>query len=421
MTTGAMKGARRVMRALTVKWPEPFPGAYWLDQREDRAVLDVLRRRALFRYYGLRKPKYVQALEQTAREFYGVKYALGVNSGTGALMTAMAALGIGPGCEVIVPAFFWVATVGAVVCANAIPVLCEVDDSFTLDPQDLERKITARTRLIVAVHMAGAVCNVPGIMKVANRHGIPVLEDCAQANGGEFRGRKVGGFGKLGMFSLQWNKNATAGEGGLMVTNDPRLYERCVAAHDVGIPWVNGTPCETHPEAVTWGSGRRMSELTGAVGSVQLKKLPGIISHMRASKRRIKALLADTPGLAFRRLHDEAGDTGGFLIMVLGDAAKAMKVTERMQDAGLRSASRLAQYGLHIYYNIPQLVGKVPLSAAGNPWRLPQNQHSVYDYRQGACPQSDDLLARSILLPIPSRLTPAQESAAAAIIRKAMQ
>jgi dTDP-4-amino-4,6-dideoxygalactose transaminase len=284
----------------------------------------------------------------------------------------------------------------------------------------LERKITTRTKLIVAVHMAGAVCDMRGIMKIATRYGIPVLEDCAQANGGEFHGRKVGAFGKLGMFSLQWNKNATAGEGGLVVTNDPRLYERLVAAHDLGIPWVNGAPCATRPEAVTWGGGRRMSELAGAVGSVQLKKLPGIIQHMRASKRRLKALLADTPGLAFRRLHDETGDTGGFLIMILEEAAKAVTVAQRMQDAGLRSACRLAQYGLHIYFNIPQLAGKVPLSAAGNPWKLPQNQHSVYDYRQGACPRSDDLFARSILLPIPSRLTRTQEITAVAIIKKAM-
>ncbi len=128
------------------KWPDPFPGAYWLDEREDRAALDVLHRRSLFRYYGLKKPKYAEALEKTARRFYGVKYALGVNSGTGALFTAMTALGIGPGCEVIVPAFFWVATAGAVVNANAIPVLCEVDDSLCMDPQDLERKITGANK-----------------------------------------------------------------------------------------------------------------------------------------------------------------------------------------------------------------------------------------------------------------------------------
>ena len=293
---------------MKIKWPAPYPGAHWLDEREDRAALDVLHRRSLFRYYGMKPPKYAQALERTAREFYGVKFALGVNSGTGALFTAMTALGIGPGCEVILPAFFWVATVGAVVNANAIPVLCEVDDSFCLDAQDLARKITPRTKLIVAIHMAGAPCDLGTIMEVARERGIPVLEDCAQANGASFHGQKVGSFGVLGLFSLQWNKNATAGEGGLLVTNDAKLYERCVAAHDLGIPWVNNAPCETG--TVTWGAGRRMSEMAGAIGSVQLKKLPAIVRHMRGSKARIKALLAGTPGLGFRRLNDPAGDKG---------------------------------------------------------------------------------------------------------------
>lgn len=403
---------------MKIKLPPPYPGAHWLDAREERAVLDVLRRRSLFRYYGLKQPRYAASLEQMARRFYGVRYALGVNSGTGALFTAMTALGIGPGCEVILPAFLWVATVGAVVQANAIPVLCEVDDSFCMDPADLARKITPRTRLIVPVHMAGAPCDMKRIMAIANRRGIPMLEDCAQGNGGSFRGRKLGTFGTLGMFSLQWNKNATAGEGGLLVTNDAALYERCVAAHDLGIPWVNGAPVETG--TVTWGGGRRMSELTAAVASVQLRKLPQIVRHMRGSKRRIKAMLAGTPGLSFRRLNNEAGDTGPFLILLLDNARRAKATVARMQASGLQSAVRLSEYGMHIYYNIPQLVGKVPLSSAGNPWSLPQNRQSARDYRKGACPRSDALFDRAILLPIPSRLTRAQEAAMAKIIREAL-
>jgi 8-amino-3,8-dideoxy-alpha-D-manno-octulosonate transaminase len=289
-----------------------------------------------------------------------------------------------------------------------------------MDPRDLARKITRRTRLIVPVHMAGTPCDMRAILAVARQRGLPVFEDCAQANGGSFRGRKLGTFGQLGMFSLQWNKNATAGEGGLLVTNDPKLYERCLAAHDVGLPWVNGAPCVTGPAAITWGGGRRMGELAGAVGSVQLKKLPRIVQHMRASQRRIKAGLAGTPGLAFRRLNDAAGDSGPFLILVLDNGDRAKAVAERMRAGGLASAVRLADYGLHVYYNLPQLVNKVPLSPAGNPWRLPQNQASVCHYARGACPRSDALFERAILLPIPSRLTLAQEKAAVMIIRAAL-
>jgi 8-amino-3,8-dideoxy-alpha-D-manno-octulosonate transaminase len=289
-----------------------------------------------------------------------------------------------------------------------------------MDPTDLERKITPRTRLIVPVHMAGAPCRMDAIMAVADRHRIRVLEDCAQANGGTFQGRKLGTFGAVGIYSFQINKNATAGEGGLLVTNDAALYERCVAAHDLGIPWVNGLPCETGPESVTWGLGRRMSELCGAVASVQLSKLPGIIERMRTSKRRIKSLLEGTPGVQFRRLTDESGDTGPFLILLLDDEARALRAVERMQEAGLSTAVRIADYGLHIYFNVPQLVRKVPLSPAGNPWNLPQNQASVFSYDKGACPRSDVVFDRSILIPIPSRLTPRQEEQAAEGIRAAV-
>jgi dTDP-4-amino-4,6-dideoxygalactose transaminase len=207
--------------------------------------------------------------------------------------------------------------------------------------------------------------------------------------------------------------HATAGEGGLLVTNDAKVFERCVAAHDLGIP-----SCETG--TVTWGAGQRMSELTGAVAATQLKKLPTIVAHMRGSKSRIKAMLAGTPGLGFRRLNDEAGDAGPFLILVVENEAHAMRVTDRMQAAGLATAVRLTNYGMHIYYNVPQLVAKVPLSSVDNPWSLSQNKHSRYEYGKGSCPQSDELFAWSVLLPIPSRLTRAQENAAAKIIKAAL-
>jgi len=401
------------------EWPCEFPGAYWLDEHEDRAVLDVLHNGSLFRYYGLGEPGYVDAFEAAAREFYGAEYALAVNSGTGALIAAMTALGIGPGCEVIVPAFMWVATVGAVVQCNAVPVLCEVDESFSMDPADLAGKITPRTKLIVPIHMAGASCDMDAIMRLANRHGIAVLEDCAQCNGGRFNGRMVGTFGQAGIFSLQLNKNMTCGEGGLLITDDEKLYNRAFSAHDMGLVRVEGRLATPESYAIAWGGGRRMGELCGAVASVQIAKLPRIVEHMRASKGRIKAMLEGTGGLEFRKLNDPDGDTGAFLIVILQDEAKASTVAEKMKESGLHNVFRVAEYGLHIYSNIPSLVQKVPLSPAGNPWSLTENAESVYDYHKGACPRSDDLFARSILIPIPSRLTEGQENLAAEILTSA--
>ena len=405
---------------MTIQWPSEFPGAHYLDEKEEAAVLDVLRQGSLFRYYGLKQPRYVDALEAAACQFYGADYALGINSGTGALTTAMTALGIGPGCEVILPAFLWVATVGAVVQQNAIPVLCEIDDSFTMDPHDLAQKITPRTRLIVPIHMAGVPCAMDPILKIARAHHIPVLEDCAQCNGGTYHGQKLGTLGAIGIFSLQLNKNMTSGEGGLLITNDEKLYHKAFSAHDMGLVRIEGRLADPEPYALTWGAGRRMAELCGAVASVQITKLPAIVEHMRASHARIKAQLHNLPDLTFRRLNDPDGATGPFLVFTLPDQQRAQTVAQKMIDAGLHNVFRIADYGLHIYCHIPSLVQKIPLSPAGNPWKLPANADSNYHYHQGACPVTDDLIARSILLPVPSCLTTDQEDAAAQIVRQAV-
>ena len=398
-------------------WPTNFPGVNWFDNKEERAVLDVIRKRALFRYYGPQEPSHVASFETLAREFYGSKYSLGVSGGTGALTTAMIALGIGPGDEVIVPAFFWVSTVGAVVLANAIPVLCEVDDSFTMDPVDLQKKITRRTKLIVVVHMAGVPANMARIMAIARQHKIDVMEDCAQCNGGSFKGRKVGTFGRVGMFSFQINKNATSGEGGLLVTDDQDTFLRLDATHDVGTPW-RGRVATAVTGPFLWGQGRRMGELAGAVANVQLRKLPRIVEHMRESNHRIQAALKGIPALGLRRLNDPAGDTGAALVLLLPDADKAKAVVQRF--VAPVHGTRLADFGMHIYSSVPQLTNKVPLSPSGNPWSLPQNVSIVRDYAKGACPQSDALFERSIIIPIPSRLSRSQEKAVVAGIRKAV-
>ncbi len=400
-------------------WPSGFPGINWISKEEEEVVTDVVRKGDLFRYYGPESPTHVNQLEQYACEFYGVRHALAVNSGTGALFTAMSAMGVGPGTEVILPAFMWVATVSAVVQTNAIPVLCEVDDSFNMDADDLEKRITARTKLIAVVHMAGTPCDMDAIMRVADKHNIPVLEDCAQCNGGSFKGRKVGTFGRIGIYSLQINKNVTAGEGGLLVTDDDELYTRLVAAHDLGVPWKENLPDETG-EVYFWGQGRRMGELAGAVANVQLRKLPQVVAHMKDSKQRIKDMLGETKGVWFRRLNDPDGDTGPFLILTFENESLTVRITQKLTDSGVQNVFHLSKYGLHIYHNIRSLVEKIPLSPAGNPWSLSQNAGSVYEYGKGTCPASDDLFSRSVIITIPSRLTAGQETEMAKAIKKAV-
>ena len=393
---------------------------HWLDDKEEQALLDVMRNGSMFRYYGLKQPHHVDDFEQAAREYYGVKHALAVNSGTGALICAMTALGIGPGREVIIPAFLWVASVGAIVQVGAIPVIAEVNRSFNLDPVSVRGKITKHTGLIVTIHMAGAPCDMDALMAIANEHNLPVLEDCAQCNGGSYRGRKLGSIGHMAIFSLQLNKNITCGEGGLILTNDDRLYERAFSAHDMGMVRRNGRLAQPEEYALSWGQGRRMSELSGAVAGVQFKKLPMIVDRMRGSKRRIKAGLAGTPGLGFRTIHDEDGDTGTFIIMILDTPELSRRLFADLREAGFANAMHIADYGLHIYSNIAALVRKTPLSPAGNPWNLAENRDSQYDYNRGACPRSDELFAQSVLLPIPSNLTLEQENHAIRVIKTSM-
>lgn len=414
---------------METKWPYEFPGVHWVDNREEDAVLDVLRNGSMFRYYGIgepdyqgdhKKPKYVDLLESKSRQFYGCDFVLALNSGTGALLTCMRALDIGPGCEVILPAFMWVATVGAIVQADAIPVFCEIDESFNMDAADLEKKITDKTKLILPVHMAGVPCDMDKIMAIADKHSIPVLEDCAQCNGGSFNGKRVGTYGKMGIYSLQLNKNMTCGEGGILVTDDERLYTRAFAAHDMGLIRVDGRLVAPEEYAYMWGAGRRMNEMCGAVASVQLDKLPDILNSMRNSKYRIRKELSEIPSLQLRAIPDESGDSGPFLIIILETEQLAEKMIANIKENGLQNAFRLVDYGLHIYYNIPSLVNKVPLSSAGNPWTLPDNIDSNYNYAKGACPKSDDLFSRSLIIPVPSCLTEEQEQFAIKLIQKAV-
>lgn len=389
--------------------PFEFPGANFYGREEEEAALRVIRAKSPFRYYGPKCGFEVDKLEKEFAKFIGVRRALAMNSGTQSLATAMSALGVGPGCEVIVPAYMWIAIVAGIVRLGAIPVLAEIDNSFTIDPADLEKRITGRTRLIVVVHMSGAPANMPAILKIARRHKVPVLEDCAQCNGGTINGKKAGSFGDMAIFSLQLNKNMTTGEGGIITANSEHLFRRASAIHDLGYPRINGRLVLKDGKYALWGFGGRMSEIAGAIGRVQLRKLPKVVAAMRRAKAQIKAGIAGISGIKFRRINDEKGDTAAFLVLILPSVLKAKRFAEIMNAnkifTGLSPTMRVADFGMHVYYNIHSLVGKHSNTSDGFPWTLPDNKRSVYDYRKGAMPRSDDLMERSVIMPIPSIMT----------------
>ena len=214
------------------------PGSQFYDQHEQVLADEAISTHGLFRWYapeGQPQPKKVAAFEKEFAKFLGVKYVLGITSGTAALHTALTALGVGPGDEVILPAWTWYSCYYTILMTGALPVFAENDDTFTLDPKDFERKITPQTKAVMAVHLFGSPCNMDAIMDVARRHKIKVLEDSAQYAGGQYKGKHTATIGDIGIFSFQLHKMITAGEGGAVVTNDPLLYERAVRFHDLGL------------------------------------------------------------------------------------------------------------------------------------------------------------------------------------------
>jgi dTDP-4-amino-4,6-dideoxygalactose transaminase len=383
-----------------------------MDDEEVDAATRVLKNRSPFRYYGIALPGEAEAFETEFASFLGVPRVLAVTSGTAALHTALTALGVGPGQEVIVPAYLWVSVVSAVVNLGAIPVLADIDETFCLDPEAVRKSMTPRTTGIIAVHMSGAPANIVDLVKIARERGLFLLEDCAQCAGGSVQGKKVGTFGDMGIFSFQINKNMTSGEGGAVVTNNTRLYHRAVACHDTGYARdENGRPIFDNLDLCLWTRGYRIDELRAAILRVQLKKLPKVIARMHTSKYRIRAALAEYPQARLRRIVDPGGDTGGFLITTYDDAATANAVSRALKAEGIATLTQglnnivMTGWGLHLYYNIVSLVHRTSADTKGFPWNLTENEKSKTSYAKGTCPVADSLFERSILLAIPSCLT----------------
>ena len=392
--------------------PQEWCGAHYMDEVECDAAARVCRSKTLFRYYGLNLQNEVSRLEREFAEYIGVRYGLAVSSGTAALQVAIGALGIGPGDEVLIPGYFWVSTVGAVVRAGAIPVLVDCDDTFDMDPQDAARKITVRTKAILVVHMGGVIGRITEIVALARQRNLKVIEDCAQAAGARQKGVKAGAFGDLSIFSFQMNKHMTSGEGGMVVTNDEHLYRRAEAIHDLGYPRNEaGRLVMDDPSMQLWGIGCRMSELTGAVARVQLKKLDRITSAMRSAKLKIKKALADV--LTFREVPDPDGDAGSFLMTVFPTREQSLKFTAALRaegvvaDKGGMYPVHMDEWGLHIYYNVASLVNKRGISAV-SPWQMAENRASAHvSYAKGTCPHLDDLISRTMIFCVASILTDA--------------
>ena len=355
----------------------------------------------LFRYYNPR-PSKVRAAEQEMARFIGVKYALAVNSCTSALIAALRALGIGMGDEVIVPAYTFFASAAAIGACNAIPVITDVDDTLTLDPADVERRITPRTRAMIVVHMRGMPAQMDQLMAIGRKHNLPVIEDVAQAAGGSYHGKMLGSIGTMGCFSFDFYKILNSGEGGFITTNDQWLYTRAQSWHDCAACWrPDRFASEQREGELFCGENYRMSELQGAVALAQIRKAGHYIRGYRTAKQQIIRDLRLPADVKLQRVADPGGDTGICLILFLFSVEKTKSALKAMQDEGIPAGGIYDQKikDWHVYAHWEHILGQKAVARDGLPW-TGVKPDELPEYSRDMCPQCIDYLSRAILIDI---------------------
>ncbi len=380
-------------------------GAELIGKEEKEAVAEVIERGVLFRYGFNEKRKNIFRVLEFEKEFcqyMGCQYALGVSSGSAALRVALAALGLKRGDEVITQSFTFVATIEAILESGGIPILTEVDKSLNMDPQDLEAKITEKTKVIIPVHMLGVPARLDEIMAIAKKRNIPVLEDSCQACGSSYKGEKTGTIGVMGAFSFDYVKTLTTGEGGMVVTDDKRLYDLACYYHDHGHEHNPELPRGEDSHSIT-GFNYRMNELQGAIGKVQLSRLNFVLSEQRRNKARIKKAIADLPGIEFRDQPDPEGDGGDTLAFFLPDEKAATRFNAILAKEKIDTKILPSAMNWHFVGHWNHIIQYCP------------------PYRLDAWPKSEALLKRAIALPISVKMNDEQINKVIEGIRKAAQ
>ena len=350
----------------------------------------VLLRGELARYSTDGKSEASQLEAELAREL-GVERALVLNSGTSALMCALVGVGVGPGDEVLVPAYTWVSSAASVLAVGAIPVLTEIDESLTLDPRDIARKITPHTKAIIPVHMQNCPSDMDAIMALAKQHGLAVIEDACQAVGVSYRGRMLATIGHVGAYSFQQYKNIYSGEGGALMTNDVKIFTRARMYHDVG-SYTRQEKLEGS-EPLMPGVNMRMPEISAAILRPQLKLLRGKVKHLIAHRKLALAQLLRSRFAAKFRIsphHDPEAAAG--LAVYFDDPEEA-----RAFAGSSRGVVRLIDTGRHVYTNWESLKSKAPVHPALDPWAW---AHQRVEFTPETCPRTLEILARTCLIPL---------------------
>jgi 8-amino-3,8-dideoxy-alpha-D-manno-octulosonate transaminase len=390
-------------------------GAELIGKEEIKEVMDVLKTGVFARYafdnerQGIWK---VRDFEKAFARYSGTQYALGVTSGSAALKIALTALDVGPGDEVICPAFTFMATYEAVLEVGAIPVMADIDDTLNLDPDDIPNKLTPRTKAVIPVHMCGAPARIDKIMKVAKKHKLLVLEDTAQGLGASFKGKKLGSIGHMGIFSFDHYKTITTGEGGMVITNDLNLYHRAEWYHDHGHDHLS-TVSRALDGRTILGFNYRMNEFQGAIGLAQLRKLDRVIAAQRKNQAAVMEALAGLPGIKFRGMPDPEGDSATFLAFNLPEEEQTKAFQKALKAEGLDTV-RFKDNFWHYVPNWEHFLAKSTANSQKQPFSDRRNRKPTYSRK--AIPNAEDLLGRTLIMGISVKMPAAKMKA----IRKAI-
>lgn len=364
---------------------------YRVGKDEIEELTRVIQTGSLFRINnGLQESMKV---EEKLRNIFGVKYSIFMTSGHAALTTALVALGVGPGDQVIVPAYTYISTAMAVVAAGAIPVVAEVDETLTLSPEDFERKITPHTKAVMPVHIQGFPCNMDAICKIAEKYGIFVVEDACQADGGSYKGRRLGSIGDAGALSFNYYKIVTSGEGGALLTNRRDVFEPALIYQDSSAVAFFGNQMEEFTTELFCGNEYRSNELCAAMMNTQLDRLDGILSDLRKNKAYIMKNIDDCATLM--PSNDIEGDCGTTLALRFDDEEKARAVSKAV--GGVVPIDT----GKHVYTNwSPILNQRGAFNPLMDPFKMEANKGIIPDYSLDMCPKTLDLLKRTVYIGI---------------------
>lgn len=340
-----------------------MPGFELFGAEEQKEVQDVLDNGVLMRYgFDLMRNGHYKALEleKDLANRMQSKYAQVVSSGTAALTVALACAGIGSGDEVIMPTFTFVASFEAILSVGAIPVLCDIDDTLTLDPKAVEASITPKTKAIMPVHMCGSMADLGALKAISDKHDLILLEDACQAIGATYDGKPLGSYGDLGCFSFDYVKTITCGEGGGIITNSETFADRAHKYQDHGHDHIgNDRGAETHPFL---GYNYRLSELNAAVGIAQLRKLDHILTIQEKNYTILRNALAEIPEVSFRKVPETGVENYSFLNIFLPTEDIARKAHKALGENGVDACFYWFDNNWHYYKKWEHLLGQKSLS-----------------------------------------------------------